>query len=71
MISETFKFIDLVVDIIGRFLSWLGSLIFTFGNVSRDISFIIGQSGLIFFHYIDLTRKLSLFPIPVISFIMF
>ena len=40
------------LDIIGRFLSWLGSLIFTFGNVSRDTSLIIGQSGLTFFHYI-------------------
>ena len=38
--------------IIGRFLSWLGSRIFTFGNVSRDTSLIIGQSELIFFHYI-------------------
>ena len=50
--KNTFWFIDPVTDIIGRFLSWLGSRIFTFGNVSRDTSLIIGQSGLIFFHYI-------------------
>ena len=31
-------------NIIGRFLSWLGSRIFTFGNVSRDTSLIIGQT---------------------------
>ena len=49
---NTFWFIDPVTDIIGRFLSWLGSRILTFGNVLRDTSLIIGQSGLIFFHYI-------------------
>ena len=34
---NTFWFIDPVTDIIGRFLLWLGSSIFTFGNVSRVI----------------------------------
>ena len=47
-----FWFIDPITNIIGRFSSWLESIIFTFGNVSRDTSLIIGQSGLIFFHYI-------------------
>ena len=49
---NTFLFIDPVTDIIGRFLSWLESRIFTFGNVSRDTSLIIWQSGLIFSHCI-------------------
>ena len=44
---NTFWFIDPVTDIIGRFLSWLGSRIFTFGNVSRDTSLIIGQSSFV------------------------
>ena len=49
--------------LIKRFLSWLGLHIFTFGNVSRDTSLVIGQSGLIFFPLcIVLTRKLVLFP---------
>ena len=39
---NTFWFIDPVTDIVGRFLSWLGSRIFTFGNVSRDTFLIIG-----------------------------
>ena len=45
---NTFWFIDPVTDIIGRFLSWLGSRIFTFGNVSRDTSLIIGQRSIHF-----------------------
>ena len=49
--------VQVISYLVGR--SWLGSRIFTFGNVSRDASLIIGQSGLIFFHYIQcLTRKL-------------
>ena len=48
--------------IIERFLSGLGSRIFTFGNVSRDTSLVIRQSGLIFFHYI-FASKISFIPI--------
>ena len=46
---NTFWFIDPVTDIIGRFLSWLGSRIHTFDNVSRDTSLIIGYEMSFFF----------------------
>ena len=54
-----FWFIDPVTDIIERFLSWLGSRIFTFGNVSRDTSLIIRQS--------ELMREVSLETLPNVN----
>ena len=50
-------------NLIGRFLTWLGSRIFTFGNVSRDTSLIIGQSGLTFFTIYSFDSKISFIPI--------
>ena len=44
---HAFHYNQFITCLIGRFLSWFGSRIFTFGNVSRDTSFIIKQSGLI------------------------
>ena len=69
---NTFCFINAVTDIIGRFLSWLRSRIFTFGNVSRDTSLIIRQSGLIFFHYkYSFDSKISFIPIWIHSIYLF
>ena len=49
------KFEKLIKDIIRRFLSWrFGWRIFTFGNVSRDTSFIIGKvwfENLLYSHF--------------------
>ena len=55
--------LDPVTDIIGRFLSWLGSRIFTFGNVSKEIFSHHRAKWIDLFPlYIVLTRKSALFP---------